>query len=113
MPIQMMGRIVVPVAGTPVSVRTAVFATGERFQAFHAMLFQAMATNTGRVYIGKNTMVKATLADCAAVLAIPTANTIPSFGMSNPLSPAGVDISGLFIDADVNGEGVLLTILTT
>lgn len=115
MPIEIIGKIAVGnIEGfTPVAISSVLQAVHERFLTFHAALFQAMATNTGKVYIGSATMNKLTLEGVAAVLAVPTANSIPSFGISNPLSPAGVDLSVLYLDADFQDEGALLTLLTT
>lgn len=79
----------------------------------HAALFQAKHGNVGIVYIGLATMVRSTLAGCAAQLAIPTANSIPSFSVALTLSPDGVDLSDLWIDADSAGDGVLVTLLVT
>jgi hypothetical protein len=111
--IQILGKLIVPTPGTPV--RATSMLSPEEAPRFtcHGVLFQAMASNTGKVYIGKDSMNKSTLADCAAVLAIPTANIIPGFGISHYLAPAAVDISELWIDADQANEGVLITVLIT
>lgn len=111
MPLQLLGPIHVVTPGAPVPLAPVFKVIG--FATCHAALFQALHTNTGKVYIGAPTMDKTTQAGCAAVLAIPTNNAIPSFGLANPLSPAGIDVASLALDADQPGDGVLLTILYT
>jgi hypothetical protein len=118
MPLNIPGRVVVSVAGTPISIYDTIKAANPTdttflFKTFHAVLFQALKANTGAVYIGKLGMVKATEAGVSACLAIPTANAIPSYGIANQLEPAGVDLSALYLDADVSGEGVLVTLLVS
>lgn len=79
----------------------------------HAVLFQAKKSNVGVVYIGRSDMVRSTLAGCAAQLAIPTANSIPSFSIALTIAPDGVDLSDLWVDADTADDGVLVTLLVT
>lgn len=117
--IQILGPQIVTVPGTPIRA-TALVQTDaggmvnetDRFTC-HAALFQALPTNTGKVYIGGASLSRLTLADCAAILPIPTANSLPVFSISLTLSPAGVDLSELYIDADNANDGVLLTLLVT
>lgn len=106
-----LGKVVVPAAGTPLSLQTVLTAQNIRFKSFHAIHLQALYTNTGRVYIGQTALDKATLANCIHVLSIPTANFIPSFGIALMPSPAGVDASILFFDVDNAGEGMLISLL--
>lgn len=117
--LQVLGPITVPVPGTPVRATSTITTDASgitndptRFSC-HAALFQARQANTGRVYIGTVNMIRATGVGVAAVLAIPTANAIPAFSVSLTLAPAGVDLSELYVDADVADEGVLLTLLVT
>lgn len=112
MPLTLLSKWVVITPGTLVPL-TSIMAPLGQFKTVQSILFQAMSTNLGRVYIGTATLNRAALTNVSAVLAIPTANTIPSYGISNPLSPAGVDIDQLYLDADVAGEGVLVTVLQT
>lgn len=117
--LQVLGAITVPVPGTPVRATSTITvdAGGIRNDptkfSCHAALFQARQSNSGRVYIGTADMVRATGVGVAAVLAIPTSNSIPAFSISLTLAPAGVDLSELWIDADVANEGILLTLLVT
>jgi len=111
--IQIAGKILVPTPGIPVNLYGQLDPTAFRFKSYHAILLQALYTNTGRIYIGAQAMNKTTLAACAAVLAVPSAGSIPSFGVANTVAPAAVDLSALWIDADVASEGVLCTLLVT
>lgn len=117
--IQVLGPVNVITPGTPVRVTAGVTidAHGITNQpakfSCHAALFQARKANTGKVYIGLQTMNITTGVGVAAVLAIPTDNAIPAFSVSLTLAPAGIDLSSLYLDADVAGEGALLTILVT
>jgi hypothetical protein len=111
--IQVLGKLAVPTAGTPVQLYSLLAAANFPFKAYHAIMLQANFNNTGKIYIGNAQMNKTTLVGCCAVLAIPTVAGAQSFGMALPLSPAGVDITALYLDADVNGESVLGSVLTT
>lgn len=118
MPVLIPGKVVVVAAGTPVNLYDAIRAAhptdkAYAFKAFHAVSFQAWKGNSGQVYIGGSDMVKATGVGVAAVLVIPTATYIPTIGMANQLNPAGVDLTALYLDADVAGEGVLVALLTS
>lgn len=117
--LQVLGPITVPVPGVPARATSTITTDAGGIQndptkfSCHAALFQARPGNTGNVYIGTSNMVRATLVGVAAVLAIPTANSIPAFSIALTLAPAGVDLSELYVDADVADEGVLLTLLVT
>lgn len=121
MPVIIVGKITVPVPGTPVQVtatpqyQAALQAAGISpvFKTVQAILFQAWKGNAGQTYIGTATMVKATGAGVSAVLVAPTATSLPTWGASNHLSPAGVDASALYLDADTANDGVLLSALVS
>lgn len=102
--------IAVPIPGTLVRVTTGQENPQEKF-ACHGALIQAFWSNTGRVYIGRSTMNKATKTDIIAVLAIPTDNTIPSFTAALTLSPNAINLSDLYLDVDVAGEGAIVSVL--
>lgn len=104
------GRIVSVVPGTPVRFTKDQSLPGEKF-ACHGVLAQACPANTGKVYIGLSNMNKTSLAQVIAVLAIPTDNTIPSFTAALTLSPNAVNLADLYLDADVIGEGALVSVL--
>lgn len=117
--IQVLGPVNVVTPGIPVRVTANITTDAHGITnlptkfSCHAALFQARKANTGKVYIGLPTMDRTTGAGVAAVLAIPTDNSIPAFSISLTLAPAGLDLSSLYLDADVAGEGALLTILVT
>jgi hypothetical protein len=69
----------------------------------------ALSGNTGKIYIGTAGLNKTTLANTLVVLAIPTVNLIPTFSCSLTAAANALSLSDLFIDADVGGEGVLIS----
>ncbi len=107
------GKITVAVPGTPVNLYAQLDPSFYRFKSYHAILLQALHDNSGRIYIGGVGMNKTTRAACAAVLAVPSSGSIPSFGIANTIAPAAVDLSALWIDADDADDGVLCTLLVT
>ena len=98
------GKVTVTTAGTPVQVT----ATSTRCQAIS---LQALSTNTGKIYVGNaQAMSKSTLANVLGVVAVPTANTIPSASISQQ-GTAGLDASSFWLDSDNSGEGVLVGLI--
>jgi hypothetical protein len=117
--LQVCGPLTVAVPGTLIRASSTVTTDAHgvvnnpaRFKC-HAALFQAKKGNVGIVYIGLTGLNRSTLVGVAAQLAIPTSNSIPSFSVALTLSPDGVDLSDLWIDADNAGDGVILTLLVT
>jgi hypothetical protein len=109
------GKIIVPVPGTPVRATINEPDPTKRLAA-HAVMVEALAGNTGKIYIGLTGMNKTTFnaaansnAGVLAVLAVPTANTIPTFSATISYAPAPFNIADLFIDSDNANEGVLIT----
>lgn len=117
--IEVCGLIPVPTPGTPIRATANILqdANGVKYDptkvSVHAALFQAWHLNVGKIYIGLAGMNTGSGAGVSAVLAIPTDNSIPAYSISLTLSPAGVDLSKLWIDAASGGDGVLLTLLVT
>jgi hypothetical protein len=116
---QALGKIGVTVPGTLVRVTSVIDLDAggvrnsiDRFTC-HAVLFQAWKANTGYVYVGLANMNKNSGEGVLAVLAVPTVNSIPAFSISLTMSPAGVNLSDIYLDADVAGEGPLVTLLIT
>lgn len=115
------GKVSVAAPGTPVQLSAApeylaaiaaVFGSNPTpFKTAQAVLFQSWKGNTDEVYIGNANMNKSTGAGVAAVLVAPTTASIPSFGAANQMSPAGIDLSALYLDVDVANEGALVTLL--
>lgn len=107
-----LGPLTVPTPGTPVSVSTLLPAN--KHQPCHGILFQALPTNTGKVYVGNRTLDSSTLVGCYAILAIPTTNQLPTFSAALTIAPNGLDAAQtFFVDADNADDGVLVTILVT
>lgn len=105
-----LSKFTVAVPGTPVRLTSTQANPAEKF-ACHGVLAQALPANTGKVYIGRSTMNRTTMTDIVATLAIPTDNTIPSFTAALTLSPNAVNLADLYVDADVGGEGVIVSVL--
>jgi hypothetical protein len=79
--------------------------------AVHSVLLQALPGNTGNVYVGSTALNKTTLAGVYMVLAVPTANSVPSFSAVHNLLGQGIQLNDLLIDADAAGGGVLATVV--
>ena len=120
MPVLVLGKITVPLAGTPVALVSTpqyqalgIQGMNPQFRTCQAILFQAWKNNTGNAFVGREGMDKSTGADVSAVLGTPTVNSIPAHGASNHLTPAGIDLSIYYLDADVSGDGILVSLLVT
>lgn len=110
-----LGVIQVVTPGTPVWVMS-LFPVGERGPKaynIHAFFFQPLPTNTGFVYVGDEQMDKDTLVKVYAWLPAPTTNSAPAFSGAHTIAPNGLTLNQFWIDADVAGEGVLVTIMRT
>ncbi len=111
------GPVTVPTPGTPVQLtqfmQTITVGSGKMCVATDAVLCnkivitaspytQAGAGNTGNVYVGQQTMVKATGAGVIAVL-------LPgqSFTITNNVGMNIYDLSKLYLDADTASDGVM------
>ena len=103
MPVQSFGKVTVTLGGTPVRVTSTVTNCTQLY-------IQALAANTGKIYVGLSNLVKATLVGALAVLPIPSAALIPTY-IPWSLAQGGIDLSTIWLDADVNGEGVLISYL--
>jgi hypothetical protein len=96
-----LGKVTVTTAGNPVRVT----ATSTPCQSIS---LQALSTNTGKIYVGNiQAMSKTTLVGVLGVIAVPTSNALPSASISQ-MSPAGLDASSFWLDADNSGEGVVV-----
>jgi len=106
------GRIIVSTPGVPVPV-TALQTDAINRLNVHAVLIQALSSNTGKVYIGTRDINRSTLAGVYAVLAVPTPSVIPTFSAALTLAPAGIQVQDMYLDVDLGGEGALVTVLIT
>ncbi len=111
--LQPVGKVTVSAAGTPVAVRTILPATWPSDKPFlcHAFQVQALPTNTGKIWVGTIGLVKATFINVLNILPIPTTNTLPSYSAALTLAPNGLDLCQLYIDADTNGEGCIISVM--
>lgn len=106
-----LGNVIVAAAGTPVPLTNNQVTPSLHYGAYSFMI-EALQGNTGRVYLGASTMVRATGVDVYAVLAIPTANMLASFTATvTAYAPTPFFMENLYLDSDVNGEGALVTCL--
>jgi hypothetical protein len=103
-----LGKLVVAVAGTP---QPVVPPPAMNPPSCHAVIIEALPGNTGKIYIGLLGLDKTTYAQVLVVLPIPTANLIPTFSIALTVAGNAVNLGNLFIDADVGGEGVLISAL--
>lgn len=110
--LQTLGRVLITTPGTPVRATANEADPAARFTC-HGLLIQALPANTGRIYIGKAGMNKASHAGLHAILAIPTSNILPTFSVALTLAPAAVSVHDIFLDADVANDGVIITTLIT
>lgn len=111
MSVRSLGKIAVTAAGTP-EAATKNETNPTRRLICHSFLAEALPTNTGKVYVGRlGQLNKTTLAGVYAILPIPTTNVLPSFSVTLNTAYDSFDMSQVGIDADVNGEGVLVSIV--
>lgn len=96
-----LGRVTVPTPGTPVQVSAAHLKV-------HAILIEALYSNTGKVFILQKSGVKGGPGELA-ILAVPTANTIPNFSETVSQAPNAIDLFTYWIDVDTANEGVLVS----
>jgi hypothetical protein len=119
MALESLGFVTVASAGTPERATKNVGQTGSnlgpvgspgnRFPC-HSFLVEALPTNTGKVYVGKRSaMNKTTGAGLLAILPIPTTNLLPSFSSTMSKSFNAFDLSTIWIDVEVSGDGVLIS----
>lgn len=97
-----LGRFTVPTPGTPVALSLIRIPC-------HAVMIEALPTNTGKIYGGDRfNFVKGSSGE-TFILAIPTANSIPSFSETISAAPNALNLAGYWIDADNAGDGVLVS----
>jgi hypothetical protein len=101
------GRINVTTPGTPVPLSTDPTATASK------LFFQVVPGLTGKTYIGKSSMTKATLAGVARVL-WPNASGgfSETFEIESQDGENSIQLAEYAVDADVAGDGVLVTYWT-
>lgn len=103
-----LGKIPVPVAGTPVAVPVPPSINPP---SCHAVIIEALPGNTGKIYIGLVGLNKTTLAQVLVVLPIPTVNLLPTFSIALTVAGNAINLGQFYVDADISGEGVLISAL--
>lgn len=86
-------------------------AEGLRCQSFQ---IQALPSNTGKIHIGNAAMVKATGVGVHAILPTPadsTSGPFPSQSFSVPFAANALNLDLVYLDADVSGDGVIITLI--
>jgi hypothetical protein len=107
MTIKPMGRINVPTPGTPVPLSTDETATVSK------LFFQVIPGLTGKTYVGAPTMHKTTLAGTARVLWPNSAGGFSeTFYIEAEDGEDSIHLADYAVDADVAGEGLLVTYWT-
>lgn len=104
--LQSFGVVIVSTAGHPMQISLVPINC-------NAIYFQALSTNTGKIYIGLAGLNKSTLANNLRVLLPPPAGavTLDSWNPQARASHGPMDLSTIFIDADNSGEGVEIAYL--
>lgn len=108
MSLHALGKVTVVTAGTPVEVTINQTTPSARYAA-HSFMVEALPANTGKIYVGFVGLNKGTLANVLAIIPVPTVNLIPSFSSTIAYAPGGFNLADIYIDADVNGEGALVS----
>lgn len=103
-----LGKIPIPNAGQPVQV---VAPPSMNPPSCHAVIIEALPTNTGKIYIGLQDLDKVSLAQVLIILPVPTVNLLPTFSIAVTVAGNAINIGNLWLDADNSGEGVLLSAL--
>ncbi len=107
MTINPQGSVNVPTPGTPVQVTTDTTVTASK------IFFQVIPGLTGKMYVGSPTMNKTTLAGCARVLwPNSTGGFSEHFYIETQDGENSIRVADYAVDADVAGEGLLVTYWT-
>lgn len=107
-----LGPLRVTQPGSPQRVTVNLQKPLERY-AVHGVLLQVLPTNAGKIYVGNSELNRATFVGLYGMLAIPTANVLPTFSAALTLSPNAINLTDMFIDADQNNDGVIVSVLVT
>lgn len=104
MTINPLGRVSVPTPGTPVQLTTNDAITASK------IFFQVIPGLTGKTYVGVPAMNKSTLASVARVLwPNATGGFSETFYIETQDGEDSIRVADYAIDADVAGEGLLVT----
>ena len=107
MTINSLGRINVTTPGTPIPLTTNQSTTASK------LFVQSIPGLTGKTYLGSTALHKSTLAGVARVLAPnPTSGPSEYFFLESQDGTNSIRLAAYAIDADVAGEGLLITYWT-
>ena len=107
MTVTTLGRVNVSAPGTPVALSTD---PNKRVSKIFAQVIPGL---TGKGYVGKSNMVRATLVGVARILWPNTAGGFSdSFALQSTNGSNTLVLSEYFVDMDVAGEGLLVTYWT-
>ena len=107
MTIKPIGRVNVPTPGTPVPLSTDETVTVSK------LFFQVIPGLTGKTYVGAPTMTKTTLAGTTRVLWPNSAGGFSeTFYVETQDGEDSIHLADYAVDADVAGEGLLVTYWT-
>ncbi len=107
MTINTKGRINVPTPGTPVRLSTDETVVANR------LFFQVIPGLTGKTYVGKASMTKSNLTGVARILWPNTSGGFSeTFSVEAQEGENSIHLADYAIDADVAGEGLLVTYWT-
>ena len=105
--INSLGRVNVPVPGTPVPLTTNPAITASK------VFVQVIPGLTGKTYLGAPTMTKATLAGVTRILGPNSASGFSeNFFLESQDGTNSIRLKDYAVDADVAGEGLLVTYWT-
>jgi hypothetical protein len=104
MTINCLGKLSVPTPGTPVPLTTDPTITASK------VFFQVIPGLTGKTYVGKPSMTKGTLAGVARILwPNSTGGFSENFYIEAQDARDSIRVADYAVDADVAGEGLLVT----
>ena len=101
-----LGRVLVPTGGVPVALPIPPAIDPP---TVHAFVIEVLPSNTGKIYVGLVGLNRSTLAECLIVLPVPTANLLPTFSVSVAIGANPLRLDTIYLDADTNNDGVLIS----
>lgn len=102
-----LGKLVVAAAGTAVRL-TANQSDPAGVLAAHSYMVEALPTNAGPVYVASSSPVdRVNLTNVIAIIPPPATNIYPAFSATDTIQMNAFNMADRWIDADVNGDGVL------
>jgi hypothetical protein len=106
-----LGKVVITVPGTLVRATNNELDPNTRVPC-QSILFEQWPGNTGRIYICDRQNANVTTGvGVLAILAPPTTSGYPSAGAGIPTAPTPLNAIDFWLDAEVAGEGVLVSIV--